>query len=295
MLREQSVTAILVSYNSADVIGEALAPLLKRPEIAAIMVMDNCSTDRTCDLIRSEFPSVLLTENPRNEGFGRGNNIALKKIITPYALLVNPDAVLQEGALEKLLDAAETYPDAAILAPALYNEQGELHVSFKSDVWQREKRSSGAPKNNAEGDICAEYLSGAVWLLNMRLMRQVGFFDPNIFLYYEDDDLCLRARRAGCGLVYVPAARVTHLMGASSGEIKIESEFFRQRHMAWSRLYIEEKYRGNKAAGALAARQNIEYSLKAAFYFFLMNARRTARYRGRLQGIFDYQEKLPLK
>lgn len=288
MAHEKSVTAILVAYNSAGVIAKALEALAT-PEIASIIVVDNCSSDATCDLIKEKFPQVKLIENPRNDGFGRGNNIGLAKVQTPYALLVNPDAMLEEGALSTLLASAEAHPDAAILAPALYNEKGELHVSYKRNVWEREKNSSPPPEDEIE------YLSGAVWLLNMKLMKQVGFFDPNIFLYYEDDDLCLRTIRAGYRLRYVPSARVMHLMGASSGEVKPESEFFRQKHMAWSRLYMEGKYRGEKAARWLAARQNVLFSLKAAFYFFLMNARRTARYRGRLQGVFAYLEKLPLK
>ncbi len=82
----------------------------------------------------------------------------------------------------------------------------------------------------------------------MEAMKRVGFFDSNIFLYYEDDDLCLRARQAGYGLVLAHEAAAVHAKGASSGAVKPEVEFDKQKHMIWSRLYIEKKYRGGKSS-----------------------------------------------
>jgi N-acetylglucosaminyl-diphospho-decaprenol L-rhamnosyltransferase len=280
------ITAVLVAYNSQAVIARSLEALSREPAVKAITVVDNCSRDDTCELVREQFPSVKLIENPKNDGFGRANNIGLNRVATPYALLVNPDAVLQPGALEQLLGAAQAYPDAAILAPALVDEEGASHHSFKRSVFAREE--SRDEYIEPEGDACAEFLSGAVWLLNMKLMKTVGFFDPAIFLYYEDDDLCLRARQAGYGLVYVPQAKAMHLMGKSSGEIKPESEYFKQKHMIWSRLYIERKYRGDKAAAKLATKLRAEYALKAALSCLVCNRRKINRYRGRLEGIFEF-------
>jgi N-acetylglucosaminyl-diphospho-decaprenol L-rhamnosyltransferase len=289
MPQEKSVTAILVAYNSEGVIADALKSLAGQAEIASIIVVDNCSTDNTCELLRRDFPQVTLIENPRNDGFGRANNIALNKVRTPYALLLNPDAVVAPGALPALLAAAERYPDAAILAPALYDEEGRLHRSHKRSVFTRE--ASGDEYVSPEGDICADFLSGAVWLLNMRLMKEIGYFDPHIFLYYEDDDLCIRARRAGYGLVLVPDASATHLMGASSGRPKPEAEFFKQRQLIWSRLHLEKKYRGEKAMRRLALKLNMEYSFKAAWYCLQFNREKLNRYRGRLAGVSEFTQK----
>ena len=277
------ITAVLVAYNSETVIADSLAALLKTPAIAEIIVVDNCSHDATCELIRNQFPSVTLIENPRNAGFGRANNIALERVKTPFALLVNPDAVVEVGAVETFLEAAAIYPDAAILAPTLYDSDGNIHQSFKRNVFNREKNSG--IYTPPEGACCAEFLSGAAWLLNMAHMKHIGFFDPNIFLFYEDDDLCIRARRAGYGLVFVPGAKVKHAMGTSSGSSKPGSEFFKQAHMFWSRLYVEFKYFGMKAAKKRARLLYIECALKAFLYTLVGNKAKTNRYRGRLQGI----------
>lgn len=295
MSGENTITAILVAYNSAGIIGQALSSLVGASHIAKVIVVDNCSSDDTCDYIAREFPSVTIIENSRNQGFGRGNNLGLKKVETPYALLVNPDAVLEEGAIGELLEAAKRYPDAAILAPALYGDDGQLHQSHKKNVFNREQ--SGGIYTAPEGDCCAEFLSGALWLLNMSHMKsKVGYFDPAIFLYYEDDDLCLRARNHGFGLVLVPSARATHVMGASSGKASSvkkarESEFFKQRHLIWSRLYLEQKYRGEKAAHKLASKLHMGYALRAAFYTMLFKLDKVNRYRGRIAGVFEFETK----
>jgi N-acetylglucosaminyl-diphospho-decaprenol L-rhamnosyltransferase len=278
-----NVTAILIAYNSEKVIGPAIASLQADPAIAKIIVVDNRSQDKTRAMIRREFPKVLLVENPNNDGYGRGANLGLAKVETLYALFVNPDAVMSPGAVEALLETAKRHPDAALIAPALYGDDGRLQHSFKRDVFEREVRR---PKNlPADGELCAEFVSGAVVMFNMALMCKVGFYDPKIFLYYEDDDICLRVRRAGYSTVYVPQARAMHLMGASSGKPRPESEIFRQKHMTWSRLYIEEKYRGKDEALALAEQLQKIYARKLMLYRLQFNRMKVARYKGRLQGI----------
>lgn len=284
-MSQKSITAIVVTYNSENIIRQAIAALEADPAVTKIIVVDNNSQDDTRDIVRKSS-RVTLIENPKNEGFGRANNIGLEKVETPYALLVNPDAILSAGAVDTLLAAAENYKDAAILAPGLYDEEGNLHLSFKRNVFNREATRSNYIE--PEGDACPEFLSGAVWMLNMALIKKVGFFDPNIFLYYEDDDLCLRVRQAGYGLVYVPAAHAIHLQGASSGAHKPDVEFFKQKHMAWSRLYIEEKYNGKESAYKLANKLTKKYNIKFGLYTIQFNRMGISRYRGRLAGVAEF-------
>lgn len=286
----QPVTAVIVAYNSQDILARCLHNLERQAAIAQIIVVDNCSTDDTCELVREKFPDVILIENLHNLGFGWGSNTGLEKVATPFALLINPDAMLEEGALEALLDASNRYKDAAILAPLLADGNGHAHKSYKQNVFDREK--SKGKYHEPEGDLCADFLSGAVWLMNVEHMRKVGFFDTQLFLYYEDDDMCLRVRKEGLGLVLVSSARALHDMGTSSGELSIQQIAMRQEQLAWSRLYIEKKYLGVEAARKLAARQRIEYGFKASLYTLQFNWKKVARYRARIKGIFDFTEGL---
>lgn len=277
-----AITAILVTYNSSSVVLRALAAL-RQPEIASVIVVDNASSDDTCAVVAREFPDVILIKNERNEGFGCANNIALAQVKTPFALLVNPDAVLAENACQALLEAAQCYPEAALLAPLLFSEDGELHRSYKRSVFARErKRDVFTPPS---GDLCADFLSGAVWLLKMELMEKVGVFDPAFFLYYEDDDVCLRVRRAGYSCVLVAAARGVHLLGRSTKAFGAGLEVFRQQQMVWSRLYLEKKYHGAEKARRLARRLRRRYLLRFAGYSLMGRRRKAVRYRGRLDGV----------
>lgn len=283
-----NITAIIVAFNSGGIISQALESLKHAPEIAQVIVVDNASSDDTAAIVARDFPEALLIKNTKNDGYGRANNIALERVTTEYALLVNPDAVMKDGAIAALLNAAKTYPDAAILAPRLCDENGHWHHSYKRSVFERE--ASHDEYVAPESDLCADFLSGAVWLLCMKHMQEVGYFDPELFLYYEDDDLCLRVREQRLGLVLVHDAVAVHLMGASSGKPNAKSEYFKQKHTSWSRLYIEEKYRGPVAARKLALKHRLYYAGKALLYMVSGNSYKLSRYRGRLKGITEFSE-----
>ena len=272
-------------------LGGALASLVQLPQIARIIVVDNASADNTCSYVRSHFPTVEVIENQTNLGFGCGNNVGLQRVTTPFALLVNPDAIIDARSVEALLDAAGDYPDAAILAPSLRDEDGTLHLSFKRHVFAREARSTRSAKlsdDEIAGPLCAEYLSGALMLWRMYHMQQIGFFDEAIFLYYEDDDICLRARAGGFSCVYVPQAKAMHLMGQSSGAPNPKAERFKQYHMIYSRLHLEQKYGSTDASLSLARKLRREYALRALFYRLSLNALKSARYAGRLHATRDW-------
>lgn len=118
----------------------------------------------------------------------------------------------------------------------------------------------------------------------MNSLKRSGYFDPAIFLYYEDDDLCLRAVMHGFSCVLVEQAQAVHLLGKSSSEA---SDFFRHKHMAWSRLYLERKYRGGVCAKKLALRM---LSLAALKFLLHIGSKRRARYAGRMEGIKRFMQ-----
>lgn len=277
------VTVIIVTHNSAEVIAACLASV---PEAARVIVVDNASSDDSCNFIKNNFPQVELIQNAENLGFGHANNLALMQVKTPFALLLNPDAVMQQGALHSLLEGAKTTPDAAILAPRITDEHGETQHTYKQAIFIRET-AKNIHTPMAEGDVCAEFLSGAVMLLNMVHMQKVGFFDPAIFLYYEDDDLCLRVRQAGLGLVWLHKAMAMHLCGKSSPPTPALL-YFKNRHLIWSRIYLEQKYHGKKAGTVLALKLTALYGLKALSYGLLLRTEKAWRSYARMRGALSF-------
>lgn len=258
------VTVVVVTHFSSAVIApclEAVAPA------ARVIVVDNASADDTREIVRRTLPGATIIANAVGVGYGRAANQGIAEARTEFVLLLNPDAVLAPDAVPLLVAAADRWPDAAVLAPALKDPAGNWEVSHDVGLFAR---AALGPRRDGEptGDLCADYVSGAVMLLRRSVVETVGGFDPAIFLYFEDDDLCLRLRRAGFAIVRVAAAVARHLGGGSvpATPEKRREKFFA---MAWSRLHIEAKWRGRAAAVRLGLAMAAKYGLKAAGYALL--------------------------
>jgi N-acetylglucosaminyl-diphospho-decaprenol L-rhamnosyltransferase len=277
----KQVSIVIVTHNSAGVIEKCLGSV---PAGIKVYFVDNDSSDGTVDLVNKSSTKAILI-NSKNIGFGRANNLALEKVKTEYALLLNPDTILQPDSIEKLLDAADKYPESAIIAPMLYHEDGRLQQSYKTTVFSREKNKTKYIE--PEGDLCAECLSGAVMLLRLSCFKKIGFFDPEIFLFYEDDDLCLKARGAGYSLVLTPQAKITHLMGRSSPP-SLKYIYLKNRHMMWSRLYLEKKYNGAFCSKLLAVQSLYLSVFKAFVYLLTFNQDKAAKYLSKSSGAFAF-------
>lgn len=228
------ISVVIVTYNSEGVIRRALRSL---PEEVDTVVVDNASTDRS--VIISEEVGARVHRNMKNVGFGAGCNIGASLSDKPYIFFLNPDAELFEGALETLLHALTTYPDAGAVAPALLTSSGTQTWRYQSIL---HPYPPNAPKPAIpEAVSCVPLLTGAAILCRRDVFKEIGGFDKNIFLYFEDDDLSRRIADAGYSLLHVPEAQVKHDFGESSGHSMRVTRFkYRQRLIAQS--YICGKY-----------------------------------------------------
>ena len=191
-----------------------------------VIVVDNASVDGTTTLVREQFPWVRVIESGSNLGFGRGCNLGVQAVTTPYVLLLNPDAVLPKESLEILIAFMDSHPTAAIAAPATWYNGTELQAAGGlPDPWQiilaaaglryhskhRQKILPGSPP------FRTDWLGGAIMLIRSNDFRKLGGFDPRFFLYFEETDLCRRALSAGLELWAVGEATAHHL-GATAAK-----------------------------------------------------------------------------
>jgi N-acetylglucosaminyl-diphospho-decaprenol L-rhamnosyltransferase len=235
-MRRDEVTAIVVTFDSAHALPECLGALAA-DDVPAIVV-DNASTDDTVPVAERHGATVI--RNARNEGYGRGNNIGARAAGTEFILVINPDTIVDRGAVAALVDAARRYPDAALFAPQIVEPSGRVFFQPRSLL----ATSLTNPQGKLvlpEGEACAPFFSGACFLMRRDDFLKLGGFDENIFLFYEDDDLCRRVADSGAALIYVPQALVRHGRGRSSGE-KPGRVFASRWHQAWSRAYVSRKY-----------------------------------------------------
>lgn len=241
----KDVTVISVTYNSAHCLP-ALSEALKT--MKNVVIVDNASDDDIEAQLRIALPNATLIRNVKYLGFGAANNRALATVTTPYAVLPNPDCLQTAAFLAGILQAAENFPDAAIIAPHLIRRDGSPEVSYR---WPVTHWVSKGPK--AEAPCCVGFVCGAVMLLNMVVMKEIGFFGETFFLYYEDEDLCQWVFLAKEQMVLVPEVEITHLSrGSVKGPNPLKSEFIRGYHHAQSKLVFESRYFG--AAEALRLR-----------------------------------------
>jgi len=258
------VTLVVVSYNSADVLGDCLASIeLHAPDARAIVV-DNASSDASAEVAQSAGSFVTVIRSRENEGFSMANNRALRTVETEFALILNPDARLTSSTIPQLLAAADRLPAAAALGPKTVYEDGRPQVSFGPDLslaaeYRQRKLVKGVKAGEAWaleelGTLTAQerevaWISGSCMLLRMPQARDAGFFDERYFLYEEDADLCLRLRKAGSKVTLIPQAVVIHELGTSMAKA---SKRAREAYDASHRLYYR-LHRGKLEQFALSA------------------------------------------
>lgn len=207
------LSLILVSYNSLADLQRCLPTIISQTTefSCEIIVVDNHGADGVADWIRVAHPDIVLLINPANTGYAGGNNLGLARARGWWALLLNPDTELRPGSLARLLKTARQYPDA-LITPKLLNPNGTINACGNQMQYTGITTCRGL---NQPGTSFATLhpvplLSGAAILGPTELFRQLGGFDETYFMYYEDTDLSLRARRRGVPLLCEGRADIVH-------------------------------------------------------------------------------------
>lgn len=275
------VTIVVVTYNSAHCLP-MLSPLLS--VCPNVVISDNGSDDDTAAKAQMLWPDVTVLAHGRNLGFGAANNRALAQVRTPFALLLNPDCEMTPQDLLALLSSAEIFTDAALLAPQLMASEDRPEINYR---WPSAYWTSRGPA--AEGPLCVGFVCGAVMLLRMERMALTGFFDERFFLYYEDDDLCLRLFQAKQSLVLCPDVRVLHRSrGSVRGRSPWRSEYLRGFHHAQSKLIFLNKHESLQAAQRLRRRLIWTTTLALPLRVILFSPKLVARMWGRWWGLLKW-------
>jgi len=284
------ITVVIVVHNSSAVIGTCLDAFGTDKRIVLI---DNASHDHTLDIVREKAPRAQIIHNRVGVGYGNAASQGLELVETEFALMMNPDAVFEAGTIEKLVAVMDEDASAGMVSPLLPLPGGGYDKAWNGPFALRAQMPANRDAEpRPEGRFCTWYVSGAVILLRMEAAQKAGFFDPAIFLYYEDDDLCMRIQKAGYTIQIEPSAEATHAVGGSVGT-GLDKFYEKYYHMAWSRLYFEAKYVSNAAALALGLKQALRFGPKALLYTLAFNKRKGMRDRARFMGTLAYLLGIP--
>ncbi len=284
MNRDNRVTAIVVTHNSDAVIGDMLRSL---PDDLPLIVVDNASRDNTLDIIEGLRRDAVIYKNPIGLGYGNGMNVALKTLTTEFALLINPDTIIEPDTIKQLQETADQYPEAGLFGPKVLNPDGSVEISYDVEIHKRTRFGRRDDSIIPEGPLCADSLSGAVIFARMTCLRDINYFDREYFLYFEDEDMCMQARRAGYSLVFDPRAALTHVGG---GSIPATPGYHWEKfwHMSWSRLYYENKFKGRLSMWGVFIMNAPKFAFKTLAYGLIFKWQKARRDAARCMGMIAY-------
>ncbi|MBN1484507.1 MAG: glycosyltransferase family 2 protein [Chloroflexia bacterium] len=262
---------VVLSWNFKDYTLGCLESVLQmRGPTAQVLLVDNASTDGTVPAVRQAFPQVEIQVNPEDLGFARGMNRGIKVALergAEHVMLVSNDTILAEDTLEIMLQAMESDPQVGMVSPLIYYPDreriwyaGAYRRRFFPGLVMPGYGQPDQPRYHVRREV--DYATGCVLLLRADMLRQIGAFDPTFFMYYEDLDLCERARAAGWRILLASDAEIVHLGSASYGEYSTTkwtymaryTPTFYRRYYRWPRLsatiyaawvLLRESLRGN--------------------------------------------------
>jgi GT2 family glycosyltransferase len=238
------ISVVIVNYRTGALAIECLRSLATEtaslPNLRVIVV-DNASGDGSLEIMRKQiatrgweqWASILPLE--RNGGFAFGSNAGIRAAMQArpidYLMLLNPDAAIYQRAISLLANFMEAHPQVGVAGSRLENELGEVQCSAHNSPSPLGELEAGARFSVLTGFLGryavsgpvrevaheCDWVSGAGMMIRRTVVEQVGLLDENYFLYFDEVDFCLRARKAGWTVWFVPESRVLHVEGASTG------------------------------------------------------------------------------
>ena len=235
----KDITIIIVSYKSEKMIIRNLEIIKKFPTI----IINNSRSDKFNTLI-DNFKNIKLITPDLNLGYGKANNLGVNQSKTPYFLIVNPDILLNEKLINTLYSTFLNYNnDIGVVGPSLYdsNMKRRTNGSISHVKKIRGSKLSSSINNIPEDNMCCDFLVGCCLFMKRDFFIELGGFDKDFFMYFEDNDLCDRIIKNGKTVVEVPSAKVIHLENSSSKKDSLQNYKLAIIHKISEYIYLKKK------------------------------------------------------
>ena len=262
------ITIIINTFKSDDKIFECLDSINSN---CRIIVVENSSNLTFKKNIEKHYPNVDCILTGENLGYAKGNNLGLSKVKTQYALILNPDAKLENDTLENFFVSIEKIKDFAIIGPAKQDEfSNKENFSNKANLFE------------------VESLKGFAMFININQVKDIGFFDPNFFIYLEEIDLCRRIIKNNKKIYLDRSLKIDHLGGSSHNEaINFEMELSRNWHWMWSTFYFNKKHYGYLNSLIKISGKLVSSVFKMIYYALIFNNKKRKIYFQRFSGLYN--------
>jgi GT2 family glycosyltransferase len=257
------LSIVIVTYNSRGEIDRCLQSLTgeRAPAVShEIVVIDNASPDQTAEYVRTRWPDVRLIEAGGNVGFAAANNAGIRQTSGDLVLLLNPDTMVETGAVDRLVATLDAHPGVAIVGPRIEDADGRAELSFGRMLspLAELRQKLLVTGNDRHWPVIAplvermtrrprrvDWVSGACLLVRRRDVEAAGLLDEQFFMYTEDVDLGAAVRALGRTVMFDPSARIIHLRGRSRHSASRATDtayqrshiaFYEKHHPRWAWL-----------------------------------------------------------
>jgi len=237
------LSIVILNYNTRDLLVDCIHSVYRETRTSfELIVADNASRDGSLEAVAAQFPAVKTCAYSVNLGFPEGNNRAIPLARGRYLLLLNPDTVILEGALDRMAAFLDEHPDVGVTGAKMY--KADL-TPWHYETWKfTPLRYLFHPfmlsSRGDIGDRDVDWVPGACLMIRQTVIAQIGLLDS--FMFGEDLDWCVRARKAGWRVYHMGHARIIHIWGASAGTP--EKAAWRVFITRQSKLYYAHKHHG---------------------------------------------------
>lgn len=252
------VSIIIVNYNTKELTRNCLNSVYEKIKDInfEIIVIDNASSDGSQEMIKNEFKDVILIESKENLGFGRANNLGMETAKGKYVFLLNSDTILLNNAVKIFFDYMEKNEKVGVCGGNLYNEDMTEQASYgnfpklsqqllSTFLFHRlfpefYRKKFATADGNVTKETSIDFICGADMFINKNVLEEVGNFDKDFFMYYEETELCYRIRKSGYDIRIIPDVKIIHLCGKSTGDNISDKKFLMVEESKYK--YFKKRY-----------------------------------------------------
>ena len=267
-MNNKKITIVINTFKSEDKIHQCLDAISSEFKV---IIIENSNDKNLKEILENKYKNVECFLTGENLGYAKGNNLGLSKVKSQYALILNPDAIVEKNTLNNFLVSAERLGDFSIIGPAKQDE-------FKNSDYLKNKNQIFEVNS----------VKGFAMFLNLNQFKDIGFFDDNFFIYLEEIDLCLRLKKNNKKIYLDKNILINHIGGSSHNEsINFEMELSRNWHWMWSTFYFNKKHNGYLKAIVNISGKFFSSIIRMIFYSLIFQNDKRKIYFQRFSGMYN--------
>ncbi len=267
-MNNKKITIVINTFKSEDKIHQCLDAISSEFKV---IIIENSNDKNLKEILEKKYKNVECFLTGENLGYAKGNNLGLSKVKSQYALILNPDAIVEKNTLNNFLVSAERLGDFSIIGPAKQDE-------FKNSDYLKNKNQIFEVNS----------VKGFAMFLNLNQFKDIGFFDDNFFIYLEEIDLCLRLKKNNKKIYLDKNILINHIGGSSHNEsINFEMELSRNWHWMWSTFYFNKKHNGYLKAIVNISGKFFSSIIRMIFYSLIFQNDKRKIYFQRFSGMYN--------